>query len=245
MKNKLLISAEGRSFLVSDITKDFHSQFGMIKSAVLKKAKNGDELETNTGKKLVIISATFADEFSKIKRGPQIISRKDIGAIIAFTGINKNTFVVDAGGGSGALCCFLAGIAKKVVTYDNDDRSIEKIKENKERLGVTLTIKKGDIYEKLPEKNVDVVTLDLPDPTAALDNVNKALKPGGFCISYSPHITQASDLVDSALEKGFLHIKTIELIERNWAVGGRKARPNFDALGHTGFLSLLRKVKGI
>ncbi len=242
MTDKMLISQLGRSFLIPDVDKDFHCQDGMIKSAELKKAKDGAVLKTNMGVEFTLVSASFKDKFSKIKRGPQIINLKDIGAIIAFTGINKDSFIVDAGGGSGALCCFLAGIAKKVVTYDNDDRSIEKIKENKKRLDVKLTVKKGDVYEKLPEKNVDVITLDLPDTSLALENVKKSLKPGGYCVSYSPHITQSSAFVNKAIELGFSHIRTFELIERDWQVEGRKARPDFKALGHTGFLSIVRKL---
>lgn len=242
MTENMLISSSGKSFLIKGVDKDFHCQDGMIKSAQLKKAKPGTVLKTNTGKEYALVEPSFHDRFSKIKRGPQIINLKDIGAIIAFTGINKKTFVVDAGGGSGALCCFLAGIAKKVVTYDNDERSLEKIKENKERLGISLKVKKGDVYDKITEKNVDVFTLDLPDPGAALENVKKALRPGGFCISYSPHITQSLAFVDRADELGLLHARTFELIERDWIIGGKRARPDFRALGHTGFLTILRKI---
>ena len=104
---KLLTTKEGKTFYLNDISKDFHCQFGLVKAKDLKK-KDGSVIKTNTKKELIIFTPSFIDSYKRIKRGPQIITRKDIAAIIAETGINKDSKVVDAGAGSGALACFLA-----------------------------------------------------------------------------------------------------------------------------------------
>ncbi len=64
-----------------------------------------------------MFSPSFIDHYKRIQRKAQIVLLKDIGLIIAETGINKNSIVVDAGAGSGALCCFLANYVKKIYTH--------------------------------------------------------------------------------------------------------------------------------
>ena len=240
----LLVSKDGKKFLVKDVEKDYHSQYGMIKKEDLMK-KSGSELKTNKGVSLFLVKPFFIDFFSKIKRGAQIIPSKDVGVIISETGIGKDSIIVDAGAGSGGLCLTLANIAKKVYSFDVREDHIEIVTKNKELLGLkNLEVKKGNIYEDKLPKNIDVVTLDVPEPWLAIDNVSKYLNSGGFIISYSPSIPQVSDLVDSVSNKeGIVHLKTIEIIEREWEVLGRKVRPKTQQrINHSGFLTFLRKI---
>lgn len=240
----LLVSNNGKKFLVKDTEKDYHSQYGMIKKEDLMK-NNGSELKTNKDVSLFLIKPSFIDLFSKIKRGAQIIPSKDVGFIISETGIGKNSIVVDAGAGSGGLCLVLANIAKKVYSFDIREDHIEIVKKNKELLGLkNLEIKEGNIYQDKLPKNIDVVTLDVPEPWLAIENVMKYLSSGGFIVSYSPTIPQVSDLVDSVSNrKGIVHLKTIEIIEREWEILGRKVRPKTQQrISHSGFLTFLRKI---
>jgi len=87
---------------------------------------------------MFILEPDFTDKFKKIKRGPQIITPKDIGTIITETGINKNSIVLDAGGGSGSLSCFLANITKKVYCYEKKVKDVHTI-----NLFLTIKIYKG------------------------------------------------------------------------------------------------------
>ncbi|UCD03688.1 MAG: methyltransferase domain-containing protein [Candidatus Woesearchaeota archaeon] len=183
----------------------------------------------------------FIDRYKKIKRGAQIMIPKDIGYIITATGINKDSTVLDAGSGSGALACYLASIAKKVITYEIREDFIKIVKENKKKLGLkNLTVKKGDVFDKIKEKNIDVIILDLKDSYKAIDNVKKALKKRGFLVVYNPQITQSQAFVNK-VDEDFKYIKTIELIERPWKIQGKVVRPDFKGLGFTGFLSFFRK----
>ena len=239
---KVLMNKLGKRFLVKDISKDMHTQFGYFKKEDLK-AKNG-RIKTNTGKEFAIFDAYFIDLHKKIKRGAQIIPLKDIGLIVSETGVNKKSKVVDAGSGSGALACFLANIAKEVTTYEIREDFIEIVKNNIKFLNLkNVKIKNKNIYDGIDEKNVDLVTLDLPEPWKALESAEKSLKAGGFLVSYSPTIPQVMDFVNEVRKNdNFAYLKTSEIIEREWEVEERKVRPRSQAIGHSGFLSFARKI---
>ena len=96
---------------------------------------------------------------------------------------------------------------------------------------------------EIPEKDVDVITLDLPEPWKALSAADKALKIGGFIVSYSPTTPQVSDFTAAAAKnKNLLYVKTIEIIQREWEFNERVVRPKSQQIGHSGFLTFLRKV---
>ena len=57
-------------------------------------------------------------------------------------------------------------------------------------------------------------------------------------------MTQTTDFVNAL--KGndtFLYEKTVELIERSWKIDGVVARPRSEGIGHTAFLTFVRKIK--
>lgn len=241
MFKKILLDQENNKYYVTDTAKDFHTKYGYLKAADLQSSKS--MITSNTSHQFHSFSPTFSDLFDKIKRGPQIITRKDIGLIIAKTGINKNSVVLDAGTGSGALACFLASIAKKAISYEREERWIAIAEQNKQFLGLkNLTIKYHDIYQGIPEKNIDVIILDLPEPQRVLPHLN-ALKSGGFLVTYLPSISQVAIFVDE-LQKhpSLIHLETVELLKREWVIEPPIVRPDFQMLGHTGFLTFCRKA---
>jgi len=83
--------------------------------------------------------------------------------------------------------------------------------------------------------------LDVPSPWDVIKHMDK-IKAGGYIVNYSPTIPQVMDFVNS-LSEDLFHVKTIELVQREWEVTGRKVRPKtFQELGHSGFLSFVRKL---
>ncbi|MEK6984387.1 MAG: methyltransferase domain-containing protein [Nanoarchaeota archaeon] len=242
---KILITRQGRKFYAKNLNEDMHTQYGFIKKEELCKAKEGDLLKSNTKGEFFIFNPYFIDLYRKIKRDAQIIPLKDIGAIVAETGINKQSRVLDAGSGSGALACFLASIAKEVITYEIRNDFIEVVKSNIEFLGLkNIKIKKLDIYREIGDKNIHAIILDLPEPWNALENCAKALKFGGFLVSYSPSVPQVIDFVNAVRKnESFVYLKTSEVIEREWEVEERRVRPKSTGIGHSGFLSFARKVR--
>ena len=239
---KVLINKQDK-FLVKDQDKDFHTEYGFFKKEDLKK-KTGSNIISNTGKEFTVFNPYFIDLYRKIKRNAQIIPLKDIGLIIAETGIGNNSKVADAGAGSGALCCFLANIVKEVTTYEIREDFIKIVEKNIDFLNLkNIKIKNKNIYDGIDEKNVDLVLLDLPEPWKAIDAAKKALKIGGFLVSYSPSIPQSADFVNEInKDENFVHIKTSEIIEREWEIDGRKIRPRSQQIGHSGFISFARRI---
>ena len=214
---------------------DMQNQFGVVKEDDLKKA--GRKVKSHTGKEFLVYDANFIDQLKKIKRGPQTLVLKDLGYILVHSGVNKDSFVVDAGSGCGVVAALLGRYAKKVVSYDIREDHSKIAKKNLKFLGVdNVELKIGDVYEGISEKNVDILTLDLAEPwQVPLDCVKK----GGMIIVYLPTIVQVHDFC----EKTEAYVdKVVELIEREWHVFGRKVRPKSEMLGHTAFLIVARKV---
>ena len=231
------------SFYVADPEHGFHTKFGVIKAKELKK-KAGSTVKTSMGKEFTIFDSEFADDLKHIKRLPQTMSTKDMGLIVSTTGINKDSFAIDAGTGSGALACYLAHLCKKAVSYEIVDKHIEVAKENVAFLGLkNLLIKKGSIYSKILEKNSDLVVLDVPEPWQAVNTAANALKIGGYVVAYTLQATQMLNFTNELMKnKRFLLIKSCELIERSWKAEGNILRPSTAPFGHTGFLTFARKI---
>lgn len=245
---KILADNEGNKFFVEDIEKDFHTAYGFVKKADLKK-RAGSEVKTNKEKAFSLLDADFADYYNRIKRGAQIIIPKDIGAIMANTFIGSESKVLDAGSGSGALALFLSRIAKQVTTYEIREDHYKIVEKNISYIGAkNIKLKKGDVYEKIDESDLDVVILDLPDPWKALVNARDALKIGGFLVNYSPCINSVMRLMEeirnnASLSDSFVAIKTIDLQEIEWKVTEKAVRPLSEGIGHTAFLTFFRRIR--
>ena len=183
--NREIVLDKEQFIYVRDDKKDIQTPLGIISKKDLKK-KPGSTVKSNKGKDFTIIDSNFVDDFKRIKRLPQTMSIKDIGNIIAMTGVNEDSVVIDAGAGSGAMACYMAHLCKKVTSYDVVEKNVDAVKENAVFLGLkNLTVKKGDIYNKITEKNADLVVLDVPEPAKAVDTAANALKIGGFVVAYT------------------------------------------------------------
>jgi len=179
----------------------------------------------------------------KFRRGPAIILPKDAAIILAHTNLDRSSRVLDAGTGSGFLTCFLARFVKRVYSYDNRKEFLELAKENARSSQLkNITFRHQDIFLGVPDKNLDLITLDLKDAHLALDNCHAALKQEGYLAAYLPNISQVQDFVLAA-KKQFKVIKVLETIERPWIVEERRLRPENVILGHTGFIVILKKTQ--
>lgn len=238
------IVAKAKQYFITDLSKDVHTLYGKISKDDLSKP-TGSVVKADTGKEFVLLDASFIDIYKRLRKLPQTIPLKDIGFIIGETSINKDSIIVDGGLGSGALAAALAHIAKHVTSYDIREDCIKTAEGNIKMLGLTnITIKKNSLYDGIDEKDVDLVTFDLPEPWKAVPHAAKALKTGGFLISYSPSVPQVQDFVNELHKHDqFLYLKTVELIERLWEIEGRRVRPKSTGIGHSGFLVFARKIK--
>jgi len=241
-QKKILIEANnGKKYLVKDLAENYHTSFGIISSKDLK-GKNS-RIKSSTGKTFLLLDATFPDLWEQFQRGPQIMLQKDIGLIMAKTGINKDSEIVDAGGGSGSLCLSLANICKKITVYETHPEHHKVVQKNIVLSGLTnVTLKHDDIYKGIKEKELDLITLDLPEPWQVIKHAEKSLKDGGYLVIYLPNLTQMQKSLASLKGAPFKVLDIIELLERKWAINEQIMRPEFQMLGHTGFMAFCRKL---
>jgi len=242
MASKILIHQQtGKKFFVKDCLDNFHTQYGIIPVRLLQSSQ--DIVESSKGEFFYLLDATFPDLWEQLNRGPQVMLPKDIGFILAKTGINRESRVVDAGGGSGSLCFSLANVCKEIVVYEINPEHYRLLLKNKGLCGFeNIEIKQEDISAGIFEKDLDLVTLDLPEPWKVVLFAEKALKNGGYLVVYLPNLLQVKQFVDVACKTRFTILETVELLERRWKIEERIMRPEFEMLGHTGFLTFCRKM---
>ena len=236
IKRVLLHCKTGKKFFVKDTTDDFHTQFGVVSSFE-------EEVKSSSGEKFICLDPQFSDLWEQLKRGPQVMIQKDIGLILAKTGVNTDFKIVDAGGGSGSLCLSLANLCKEITVYEINPEHYDIIEKNKNLFGIkNLNLKQDNVYNGIAENNLDLITLDLSQPWRVTDHAVKALKEGGHLVIYLPNLNQVKMFIDSCKRTTIKVIETIELLERKWKIEDKIMRPEFDMLGHTGFLIFCRKL---
>ena len=111
---KKILFHEGRFYAWRG--EDIQTDLGVIKSLDIKKSKSS--VKSHLGNEFKVLEPNFLDLISRIKRGPQIITKKDIGFILTDMGITKKSIVLDAGTGSGYLAFFLSQHSKKAISYE-------------------------------------------------------------------------------------------------------------------------------
>jgi tRNA (adenine57-N1/adenine58-N1)-methyltransferase len=127
-----------------------------------------------------------------------------------------------------------------VVSYDRRPDFLEVARRNVEHAGLAdrVEFRHTDVAtDGFSEAGADSVVLDLPEPWAVVDHARRALTPGGSIALYTPTYNQLERGVRELKSSGFGMIRSVELLERSIHVGDGGTRPDFDMLGHTGFLT--------
>lgn len=241
---KLLFNDKKKKLYSDKITNSINTSDGIIDKDEFNKTKLG-VIKTHKGVEFVVINPNFKDLFENIKRGPQIITLKDAAIIAAEMGLMKGHKVIDAGGGSGALTCYLANIVGSkgmIYSYEREKRFCNIIEKNKELFGFeNIEVICKNIALGAKQKKVDAFSLDLPSPWEAISTVEHSLKRGGILTVYVPNATQLTIMEEKTKDTNLIIQKVVEIIQREWKVKGRICHPKFRMLGHTGFLMIYRK----
>ena len=239
---KSVVISDAKTYFIEDISKDFHCSEGIISKIELQ--KENVVIKSNRDKEFFIINASFIDSYKGIKKLAQTIPLKDLGFILAETGMGKNSVLVDTGAGSGGSACFFARHVKKVYTFDINELNLEQVRKNVAYFELkNVVVKKANAYEKIPVKNADVVILDLPEPWRAIEPANSALKVGGLIVIYCPQITQSQLFINELAKKhNYVQLKSIEMVERDWKIEGQIVRPRSLSNIHSGFVTIVRKI---
>ena len=238
---KIAISPEKRIYPIEDLQRSYNFSEGHLSREVLREANHKGIVTSTKGEEFLICDATFKDNYDRMKRRAAMIIPKDVGFIIAETGLTKDAVVLDCGAGSGGMTCQLAALVKKVYSFDIHPEHIKVVRENLERLDLTnVHLEEKSITEVELEEQVDLAVVDLPDPTQAIPTLHKVVKQAGYIAFYTPQITQAQEVL-LALNDDFKYLTTIELLQRRWEVKEKVLRPKHAMLGHTAFLTIVRK----
>ncbi|MFH1821507.1 MAG: tRNA (adenine-N1)-methyltransferase [Methanobacteriota archaeon] len=243
----ILIDEEGRKYLVQVGQRKLHTKFGVIDLAEVIGKEPGIRIKSHLGNEFIVLFPTMVDYLQKLRRVPQILLPKDAGQIVAHTGVGPGSLVVDAGVGSGSLAIFLGNLVRPngwVVSYEVREDFVKVAEENISMacLSDTVKVKLKDIYEGIDERDLDLVTLDLPQPERALPHAQQALKPGGHLAAFMPCVEQLQRLYNEFPKFSFTNIRTIECIVRDINVGDNCTRPSTRMIAHTGYLTFARRV---
>ena len=240
----LLIDRKARRYMLT-LAPDqiFHSHLGRLPHNLLLEHSVGGWYRTDRGHTLLAVRPTLGDVVREMPRGPQIIYPKDLGNIITLADIFPGATVVEGGLGSGSLTAALlraVGPAGRVITYEIEESVAPRAVKNIQRLVADAsnhTVKIGDIYQGIAEKQVDRIVLDVPEPWQVAAHAGDALVMGGILLSFLPTILQVHQLVLALQKDGrFQLIETVETLLRSWQVTERSVRPAHRMVAHSGFL---------
>ncbi len=232
----ILISPKGKKYLKEKSKAKFMVEDGEIDLSKLKAGK----IKTHKGVEYSVVKPELKDLLKFGKRGPAVVLPKDFGAIVAYTGVDKNTLCLDAGSGSGWLAAQLSTVAKMVISYEKRKDFYEIAKSNFEFLGLkNVEIKNKDVSKGFDEVEAGLITLDLLDPEKV--PFSKSLRAGGYCVAYLPHLEQVEQFC-SSLKKSLIVEKILDTREREFQLIGGKAQLKKSKIRKTAYLVFVRKL---
>ena len=245
MDRVVLLDASGKKWLVP-LEGDTLSIPGLgVLNAERVRAAFGGVLSVG-GKSFFVLRPSARDLAETLERRAQIITAKDVALLLYYADVKPGDVVVEGGSGSGAVTIALAravGETGRVISYDVREDFLAVARENVRRAGLEDRVEfhHGDVRLGL-EGPADAIVLDLPDPWNAAKVAYEALKPCGHLAAYSANMEQVKETVLALHKLSFIEVRTVEVLEREMEVREQGVRPAFAALGHTGYLTVARKV---
>jgi tRNA (adenine57-N1/adenine58-N1)-methyltransferase len=248
----LFVDGKGRHYLV-DLEGDGQFQYhaGSLPHAEVIGAAEGSVFHTATGGRLVALRPRLADYILAMRRGAQVVYPKDIGPMLHWGDIGAGMLVLEAGTGSGALTSALVravGPEGLVVSVDEreDHAAVARAVITRFFGGVpsNLDLRVGKVEDLVEEVAPQRLVLDVPEPWRVVGPAVAGLQSGGVLTSYSPTVPQVQRLHhELQTSRRFADIGTFEVLLREWVAEGRSVRPSHRMIGHTGFITVARKLE--
>ena len=242
---KMILDERGKKYILKPGV-EFQSDLEIVKADVLDSAQIGDEVKSHLDHTFKIVKPNINDFIDLMDRRCSILIKKDIGQVLAHTGLGAGSRVVDAGTGAGAIALNfgnVVGETGRVYTYEIREDFAEVAKKNIDNFGITnIEVKNRNIKDGIDEDNIDLIFLDLPKPYEIFEDVMDSLNVGGWLAVYAPYIDQAETSYRVAKKLGFYDIEIIELLERGLEVRTQGVRPKTRMVGHSGYLVFARKL---
>lgn len=230
--------------------------YSMLKVASLGTVDGTRFRDLDDGSRISIVGRDYTafrpgtyELMESLDRGAQIITPKDAATILLNCDVRSGKHVLEVGAGSGGLTtALLSAVAPggSVHTIELREDNAQRVLKNVKRTGLdkywSYTI--GDARSTGLEISADVLTMDMPDPWLALDNLSGNLRNGGRLCAYVPNANQVESTVNAIRERDFTDVYALENIQRGIEVHPGGVRPSFEMLGHTGYLIFARKCSG-
>ncbi len=228
----------------------FHTHLGWIEHSNLVGLSEGRIVETTGGLKYLAFKPLYADYVLGMPRGATIVYPKDSAYILGLADIKNGDKVLESGIGSGALSiAILQAIGDSGHLHSVERReefAITAQKNISEFFGQTpsnFEVTVCDLAEFNSNMKFDRVVLDMLAPWEHVDLAAKVLRPGGVFISYVATTTQLSNIAEALRSQpSFTEPQSLETILRPWHHDGLAVRPEHRMIGHTGFLTISRKM---
>lgn len=242
----LLVDRKHRRYLIDLSTNgEFHTHCGVLSHDEIIGSSEGTSFKSSRGMSFVAFRPTVSDFVLKMPRGAQVIYPKDIGPLLVLADIYPGVRVFESGLGSGALSTAMLCAGAQITGYEIRQDFLGKAIANVSRfLGeeilASYKTSQRNAYEGIDETDLDRVVLDLPEPWQVVSHAQRALRPGGIFVAYTPSIMQVSHLHNRLQTSSFGLAQTTEVLSRGWHVVEQAVRPNHRMVAHTGFLTSAR-----
>lgn len=242
----LLLSADRKSFLVRLAPGEvLHTHRGMIPHDALIGTSLGRTVHTHLGHAFLALEPSLHDLLLRLRRASQIMYPKEIGYVLLKLNVGRGRRVVEAGTGSGALAIALAHAVcpdGRVYSYEVREDMLNLARKNLESLSLLpyVELKQRDVALGFDETDVDACFLDLREPWHYLEQVRRAVKPGGFFGALVPTANQVIETLRGLQGLSFGAIEVEELLLRPYKPVPGRLRPVDRIVGHTGYLIFAR-----
>jgi tRNA (adenine57-N1/adenine58-N1)-methyltransferase catalytic subunit len=229
---------------------EWHTHKGWLKHDEIVGKPEGSTFVTNGDLKFQAFRPLFGDYVLSMPRGATIIYPKDLAMILGVADIKPGVRVLESGVGSGALTLALLraiGESGSLQSVEIRDDFAQISKSNvvnyfgSEPKNWELVV--GAFQEQRYEANWDRVVLDMLSPWECVQTAADALVPGGVILAYVATTTQLSKFAEALKESDlFTEPESTEGIVRGWHHEGLAVRPQHRMIGHTGFLTVARRM---
>lgn len=229
---------------------EWHTHKGWLKHDEIVGQPEGSIFVTNGDLKFQAFRPLLGDYVLSMPRGATIIYPKDAAMILGVADIKPGVRVLESGIGSGALTLSLVravGDTGFVRSVEIRDDFAQISKQNvinyfgEQPKNWELVVGGFQDQEYLPEW--DRVILDMLAPWECVNAAAQALVPGGVILAYVATTTQLSKFAEALKESDlFTEPESTETIVRGWHHEGLAVRPQHRMIGHTGFLTVARRM---
>ncbi len=182
----------------------------------------------------------FPPNLRKYVRRSQVVLPKDLGIVIAYTGIGKESIIAEAGTGSGFATIQFANICKKIYSYEIREDHYEFALKNIEKSNLNNIEIHNLSVEELKVKDLDLIFLDMKDSHLLVSKLFHLIKEKGYMVGYVPNIEQAKEFTLKC-EKYFSKVFTVTSQVNSYRIRDFGCRPEHFGMQHTAYLVFAEK----